>query len=300
MYISDGVTEERGEIRHYSKDEGPVSRRRGCSALSARIRDASPRLQEEYVVSNYIKIITNPSFGASRMNTETMRERYVGNRYYNTEINEGFAVVGIKNDLLILQYHDGTEQDEDPTPSQFKNEQIRELVNLAEDGIEDTKYVQLPGGGPTLQHACRNQHHDYYPLPSDLNITTYSEWQAHIPDYNRIVRCRKCGLSADVISTHLQHDTPGFCARCNNEINPIEEARAIYSPVEGWEDLSVCTLCASDLAMADTPCADCGTNIESPHPRHHYPADGPVAETLNTDLPHDKSIYICDDCQTDR
>lgn len=184
---------------------------------------------------------------------DDLRSRVVGKRYYDKSNDESLTVVGLSvhegNPILSLhQYDDGVAWDEAPTPDLMSPAEA-EQFRVEEGGIDSERYVPL-GPGPTIgrsRELCSDDGHDWTPRPDDI-------WPDGIPEsksdtetselYNRLVRCKRCGLSGDVALQFDDSETPWFCARCEE----VEEGEELAYLVEGWEDLPVCADCKDEIA----------------------------------------------------
>lgn len=164
---------------------------------------------------------------------DNLRDRLVGKRFHNAEINESFTVVEIRYPLALLQYDDGMSHDEACIPDLYTEEEAR-MAGVSEAGIDDRKYLELPGGGPTLKDSCPEGTHRFYPLPSELGE------EIVVSTYENVVRCKVCGLSGDVISDFLGHEIPTVCNRCGSDALPMERS---FSPTEEWRDAILCNKC---------------------------------------------------------
>lgn len=132
---------------------------------------------------------------------EDLRERLVGQRFYDKQEDETFTVVGITGPpaLALLQYDDGVGWDE--AASNFTVDKgIARKSGLDEYGLDSERYSKL-GPGPRIDQICYPEEHDWFPWPDDLWQDIPSGDQLwHIPGdprdfYSRITRCRRCGLS---------------------------------------------------------------------------------------------------------
>lgn len=132
--------------------------------------------------------------------TMTLQEsKYVGQRFFNTEIEESFTVVGVDSQFFYLQYDDGVAWDEAVSPGQFPS-LMAEIVDVSEAGLEDSKYVPL-GSGPTLDQACMENEHTLTPSPDFIWDEEPSPGKMDV--YASIARCKKCGLSFNTILEFL-------------------------------------------------------------------------------------------------
>jgi hypothetical protein len=184
---------------------------------------------------------------------DDLRDRILGNRYYDQEADESFTVVGLSSHegepiLAFFQYDDGVVWDELATPEMLSPEKAEHL-RVEEGGIDSERYVPL-GSGPTLGESdrlCPDGEHDWTPQPQEI-------WPDGVPDgipdtlapsdlYNRIARCKRCGLSGEVASQLKSHATPWFCARCGEVWGDLSYR------VDGWEDTPVCPKCWDELPL---------------------------------------------------
>jgi hypothetical protein len=200
------------------------------------------------------------------VNVQALRDRLVGQRFYNTDIDEACTVVGVSATppMALMQYDDGMFYDEPALPEILSDEHATQL-GVSSAGIEDSKYAPL-GCGPTLEHACDQTEHDWTPLPSELfhdPEQSYSEqYDRHrnIPHYDRVVRCRRCGLSGSVLANVAGHPLPDVCARCGSDIIPgtDEDSTLLVARTDdgtnppGCDDYVDCSLCG-DCVKALSP-----------------------------------------------
>lgn len=183
---------------------------------------------------------------------EDLRDRLVGRRFYNSEIDEAFTVIGVTGtgSMVLIQYDDGTAWDELAAP-ELLTDDLAGHLDLDTAGIDDSKYRPL-GSGPKLSEACSEGDHDWFPLPSDLGWDDVDAWQTSfgersaVDTYHRIVRCRRCGLSGDVLMEFAGHERPSVCDRCGNEILPGDE-EASFSPKPEWGDAHLCEACTATV-----------------------------------------------------
>jgi hypothetical protein len=164
---------------------------------------------------------------------DDLRDRQLGKRYYDTELEKSFTVVGFTPPgLALLQYDDGDSLDE--FASSFpKHEEAARKFDLNVDGLDAEEYVPL-GGGPRIQQICDVDEHNWFPWPDEIWPGGHSEearkaTQGHPRDfYNRVVRCTRCGLSGDVAGHFGEygadghHLAPWFCHECR-EAHPGHE-----------------------------------------------------------------------------
>jgi hypothetical protein len=156
---------------------------------------------------------------------DDLRDRQLGHRYFDTERKKSFTVVGfVSPGLALLQYDDGTALDQ--FASNFVgDDEAAARFDLNADGLDSEQYVPL-GSGPRIQQICDVENHEWFPWPDEL-------WPGGLSDaeraataghtrtfYNRVARCKRCGLSADVASEFGQygsrgwHQAPWFCHEC--------------------------------------------------------------------------------------
>ncbi len=161
---------------------------------------------------------------------EDLRERLVGQRFYDREQDEAFTVVGVTSrpPLALLQYHDGVSWDE--AASNFTvSEDVAQQFRLDEHGLDSERYHPL-GAGPRIDQICDPDEHDWHPWPDDI-------WPSGVPDevrervnghprtfYDQIVRCKRCGLSGSVAGAFGEyganglHQPPWFCFECGEAV----------------------------------------------------------------------------------
>jgi hypothetical protein len=157
---------------------------------------------------------------------DDLRERLVGQRFYDQEQDESFTVVGITEHppLALLQYDDGIAWDEGA--SNFTvSENVAHLSNLDEDGLDSDRYRPL-GSGPRLDEICDSGTHKWHPMPDDIWPSGPPEEMKSNPRdlYNRFVRCKRCGLSGEVVIDFGVYGNrseeigapPWFCTRCGD------------------------------------------------------------------------------------
>lgn len=163
-------------------------------------------------------------------NGDYLRDRIVGQRFYDREQDESFTVVGITPapPLALLQSDDGVGWDE--TATNFTvDEEVADLMRLDEHGLDSDRYRPL-GPGPSIAEICEPTDHEWYPPPDRL-------WPSGPPQevreairenpvdvYARFVRCKRCGLSGDVAGQFGNygsassdfHHPPWFCSKCGD------------------------------------------------------------------------------------
>lgn len=159
-------------------------------------------------------------------NIKDLRERLVGQRFYDKQEDEGFTVVGITSEppMALLQYDDGVAWDEGAANFTF-DEDVAHMANLDEDGLDSDRYRPL-GSGPRLDQICEPEEHDWFPWPDDIwqgIPSDDSNEQVPSPSrdfYSRLARCKRCGLSGSVAGQfggyvkRGHHETPWFCYEC--------------------------------------------------------------------------------------
>jgi hypothetical protein len=156
---------------------------------------------------------------------DDLRDRLLGERFFDIDNKEAFTVVGFTSPgLALLQYDDGTPWDEGVSNYAMTEESARKF-GLDEDGLDSERYIPL-GAGPRVQQVCAVETHDWFPWPDEIWPGGPSEevreaMQTHPRDlYNRFVRCRQCGLSASAAaefgpySSDGHHQAPWFCHNC--------------------------------------------------------------------------------------
>jgi hypothetical protein len=182
-------------------------------------------------------------------NVEDLRDRLVGKRFYDTERDEAFTVVGMTSapPLALLQYDDGVGWDEAAANFTVDEDTARK-AGLDEHGLDSERYRPL-GPGPRIEQTCDPEEHDWFPWPNDLWQDIPSDDQrkqvpGHPRDfYSQIARCRKCGLSGSVAGqfgdygANGHHQTPWFCYECG-DVLPGHELRYVG-------DLTHCPECAA-------------------------------------------------------
>lgn len=182
-----------------------------------------------------------------------IRDRIVGNRYYDKEADESFTVVGLSSHegkpiLALLQYDDGVMWDELSMPDMLSPDDA-DHFRVEEGGIDSRRYRPL-GPGPTLRESdrlCPDGGHKWTPQPDEIWPDGVSEDVSGDSSpswlYNRITRCKRCGLSGEVAGQLKGDDTPWFCARCDE----VHEGSALSYFVDGWQDTPVCDDCEAEL-----------------------------------------------------
>lgn len=184
---------------------------------------------------------------------EDLRERLTGERFYDEEQEEAFTVIGFKGPkpLALLQYDDGVGWDESAAAF-IVDDIVSQVAGLEEDGLDSERYFPL-GSGPQIEQVCEPIEHEWYPWPDKL-------WPHGVPDeareriaghprdfYNRIARCRRCGLSGAVAGkfgvygsdSDGQHSAPWFCTECDETVAGFN---LVYE-----RDLPFCPDCAEDI-----------------------------------------------------
>ena len=179
---------------------------------------------------------------------EDLRERLVGQRYYDREQGEAFTVVGITGPpaLALLQYDDGVGWDEGASNFTVDEDTARRAM-LDKHGLDSERY-RLLGPGPRIDQICEPEEHEWFPWPDDLWPDIPSgDLRKQIPGhprdfYSRIARCKRCGLSGSVAGQFgdygegSHHQTPWFCHECGDTF-PGRELRYVG-------DLTHCPECA--------------------------------------------------------
>lgn len=160
-------------------------------------------------------------------------ENLVGKRCYNHQIEEACTIVGISNIngepmFADLQYDDRMAHDE-----AIADEPIAERVGWNPDELLSEDY-ELIGRGPTLEHAC--EEHDWFPSPDRL----WDSAEQMNPDpYLQIVRCKRCGLSGDMVMKYERGTlSPTLCWVCD-EVSEYLEASYV---TEEYPDVPVCRI----------------------------------------------------------
>lgn len=183
-------------------------------------------------------------------NLEDLMDRLVGQRYFDTEAEESFTVICIDpgTGMAILQYDDGVCWDEPPTTFTMDEERA-EQINLEEDGLDSERY-EPHGAGPQLFQACHADYHLWYPSPDLLWPDGPPESLPETDDspgsaqnlYRQIVRCKRCGLSGDVLGEHGSPDDwpPWFCHECGDVVQSKDQ--------EFVHDHIHCSECADQTA----------------------------------------------------
>lgn len=189
---------------------------------------------------------------------DDLRERLVGQRFYDREQDESFTVVGFTEapPLALLQYDDGVAWDEGA--SNFTvSENVAHQLRLDEDGLDSDRYRPL-GCGPRLDEICDTGAHEWHPMPDDIWPSgppeeVYERVAAHPREfYNRFVRCKRCGLSGDIVSQFGmygnrsgEHRTPPwYCTRCGNV---YADSDLVYRG-----DVPYCRDCSIELDEVET------------------------------------------------
>lgn len=183
---------------------------------------------------------------------EALRDRLVGQRFYDSEQEEAFTVVGVRTDppLALLQYDDGVAWDEGTSHFALSDD-VATHMRLDPDGLDSERYRQL-GPGPRLDQICEPDAHDWYPEPDTIwpdgpPASVQTRVDNPQDTYNRLARCKRCGLSGDVAEAfgtysseaNTMHTLPWFCALCDTAVAGSE---LVFR-----EDLFYCPDCASDL-----------------------------------------------------
>ncbi|WP_336361545.1 hypothetical protein [Haladaptatus sp. ZSTT2] len=232
---------------------------------------------------------------------EDLRSRLLGRRFYNQGIDESFTVVGVDSTFVYLQYDDGIGWDDSPGPD-LVPEDVAYMMDLSEGGIDDSNYVPLEHG-LSLDHACNEDDHAFYPLPHQLGWADASVWYSSIDGqptsniYLNIVRCKRCGLSGNVLMQFLGHATPEVCAKCGNELIPGQD-EFVFNATPDWGDATLCGSCAeleqSRFEDVEVSCADCGTALGLASENERHPGNSILGKQLGVDPA--EYFYICGDC----
>lgn len=229
-----------------------------------------------------------------------LHDRLVGKRFHNTSIDESFTIIDVQPPFVLLQYDDGHPWDEACTPDEFAADEAF-LLDVTEGGIDAAKYVQLPGGGPTLAAACEDGEHAFSPTPSDMGLDDRDAWIPARDAYHAATRCKRCGLSATTLIEFLDHAAPTICDCCERELLP-ETDDIVWEPTPEWLDASVCRSCADDLQAAyeayEVTCYGCEEALGTNEENNLIPATSMLGQRLgvtDTDL---ASFYLCTDCRS--
>jgi hypothetical protein len=182
---------------------------------------------------------------------EDLRERLFGQRFYDEQEEEAFTVVGITSRpaLALLQYDDGVAWDEGASNFTF-SEDVAQKAALDEHGLDSERYRPL-GPGPRIDQICDPEEHEWFPWPDEIwQGVPSGELREQIPGhphdfYNRIARCKRCGLSGSVAGQFGEygvqghHQTPWFCFECGEPFPGHE--------LEYRRDVPHCPECAAEL-----------------------------------------------------
>lgn len=99
---------------------------------------------------------------------KALRDRLVGQRFYDTQEDEAFTVVGITPPplLALLQYDDGVAWDEGATSFTVSDEVAQQAV-LEEHGLDSSRYRPL-GPWPRINGICEPEDHAWQPMPDKI------------------------------------------------------------------------------------------------------------------------------------
>lgn len=239
---------------------------------------------------------------SSRDTHEDIRSRFVGRRFYKTDIEEGLTVVDYDGLFAIIQFDDGTFWDDAIDPHTFSGEQS-EMLRVSDAGLDSEEYIPLTGGGPTVENACSLKEHKFSPLPSDIGLDTPSRWYPNADAYLKACRCVKCGLSGDVIASYLGGVTPSVCHRCETDIIPGENEGA-WSPNPDWADCKVCDECLAiieeEYEEYDVKCCSCGEPAGTNETATRIHKRSEITEKLGVDTSDAEGdhFFSCEVCFT--
>jgi hypothetical protein len=158
---------------------------------------------------------------------ESLREKYVGVQFFDSEIDELFSVIHIDNQAMAyLQYADGTPWDQPGTSARFSEENA-ERAGVEAKGLESGRYIRMESL-PQLTEICDPRTHDWTPKPDEVwpdGPPEYDHERMEDPPqelYYRFSRCNRCMLSGAVAqhfgkSPNLgDHAPPWFCSECGD------------------------------------------------------------------------------------
>ncbi|MFC6734464.1 hypothetical protein [Haladaptatus sp. DYSN1] len=232
---------------------------------------------------------------------EDLRSRLLGKRFYNQGIDESFTVVGIDSTFVYLQYDDGIGWDDLPGPDLVPDD-VAFMMDVSEGGIDDSNYIPLEHG-LSFDHACADGEHAFYPLPRQVGWDDASVWYSSIDGqltsniYLNIVRCKRCGLSGNVLIQFLDHETPDICAKCSDELVPGED-EFVRDATPDWGDVILCESCAEAERAAfddvEVACADCGTVLGLASENERIAGNSVLGERLG--IGSEEYFYICGTC----
>lgn len=167
----------------------------------------------------------------------------IGKRFHDHRNDEGFTVLDVQEIngelmFVVMQYDDGVPWDE-----AIANEEIAEQIGWSAYGLLSEDY-ELVGPGPKLADACED--HDWFPTPDQL-WDTAEQYDSHL--YNKIVRCKRCGLSG---STVLEHGAgtvaPTMCVVFDSAKS---DTKVSYSTKE-YRDYPVCRSCIDEEGLQES------------------------------------------------
>lgn len=233
-----------------------------------------------------------------------LRDRLLGQRFFNADIGESFTVVGVTHDgmLALLQYDDGVGWDELAAPDLLTEDEAA-FLGVNTGGIDETQYEPL-GSGPTLDRACPDGEHDWFPRPSQLGWDDVDRWYTTIGEslvadtYLRIVRCKRCGLSGSVLLEFAGHETPSICDCCGTDVIPGED-EAVWEPTPEWRDSCLCLPCATaereQYEPVEVACFSCESTLGLE--AENTPLAGSSILGQRAGAAADQTVFLCDSCE---
>jgi len=150
----------------------------------------------------------------------SLQDRIVEQRFYDEVADEAITVIGITSEppFALPQYDDGVAWDEGAANFSF-DEQVAHRAGLYEYGLDSDRYRPL-GPGPRIDQICDPEDHHRFPKPDQIwDGLPSGESRERIPGhprdfYDRLVRCKRCGLSGsvagefDTYGSRGHHQTP--------------------------------------------------------------------------------------------
>jgi hypothetical protein len=169
-------------------------------------------------------------------------ELLVGKRFFATDEQMSFTVVGVRPPDVLVQWYDGRQGVGVGAEELFNAVGVE--VYGSHGRMDVPRYHPLPDGNTTLGDACPDGAHRFSPRPSALGLDDETRWREPgvYETYYDIARCRVCGLSATVLDLFLGHAIPIVCTRCEREAMPHEEA-ITFGPAPEWASRRLCESC---------------------------------------------------------
>jgi hypothetical protein len=120
--------------------------------------------------------------------------------------------------------------------------------------------------------------------------------------YPRVVRCKKCRLSGDVLSAFRTHQTRAVCAERESDAMPSKEDIS-SAPTPELDDCFPCESCTEAAVDAYEPyevaCFVCDTHLGTNEDVQQFPATSMVGQHIGADEAGLDRFALCNDCTED-